>query len=68
MQPELIDYAHPCMMAEKALKELHDAMLRHDYAAAMKAGLNAMVEVRMTMNAINYMKESADELAKTQTV
>lgn len=57
MQPELIDYAHPCLMAEKALKELHEAMLRGDYAAAMKAGLTAMVEVRMTMNAVNHEKE-----------
>lgn len=68
MQPELIDYAHPCLMAEKALKELHEAMLRHDYTAAMKAGLTAMVEVRMTMNAINDMKERANGLVKAQTV
>lgn len=54
---EIVDYAHPCMMAEKALKELHNAMLEHDYDAAMKAGLAAMVEVRMTMNAINHEKE-----------
>lgn len=63
---EIVDYAYPCMMAEKALKELHNAMLNHDYATAMKAGLTAMVEVRMTMNAINHMKESANELDKTR--
>lgn len=58
----MIDYAHPCMMAEKALKELHDAMLNQDYAKAMKAGTDAMVEVRMTMNAINHMKEQNNAL------
>jgi len=65
----MIDYAHPCMMAEKALKELHDAMLNQDYARAMKAGMDAMVEVRMTMNAINHMKEQHDALRQqAQTV
>ena len=60
----MIDYAHPCMMAEKALKELHNAMLNNDYAAAMKAGMDAMVEVRMTMNAINHMKDKENALRK----
>lgn len=65
----MIDYAYPCMMAEKALKELHDAMLNQDYAKAMKAGMDAMVEVRMTMNAINHMKEQQNALRQqAQTV
>ena len=65
----MIDYAHPCMMAEKALKELHEAMLNHEYDKAMKAGMDAMVEVRMTMNAINHMKEQQNALRQqAQTV
>lgn len=65
----MIDYARPCMMAEKALKELHNAMLNNDHATAMKAGMDAMVEVRMTMNAINHMKEQQNALRKqTETV
>ena len=65
----MIDYAHPCMMAEKALKELHDAMLEQDYKRAMKAGMDAMVEVRMTMNAVNHMKEQNNALRQqTKTV
>lgn len=65
----MIDYAYPAMMAENALKELHEAMLNQDYDKAMKAGMNAMVEVRMTMNAINHMKERHDALRQqTQTV
>lgn len=68
MQPELIDYAHPCMMAEKALKDLHNAMLENDPEAAAEAGLRALAEVKLTINAINYMKEKTNELAKTQTV
>lgn len=58
---EIVDYSYPCMMAENALKQLHLAMLENDYDAAMKAGLQAMVEVRMTMNAINEMKAQHDK-------
>ena len=65
----MIDYAYPAMMAENALKELHSAMLEQDYAKAMKAVMDAMVEVRMTMNAINHMKEQHDALRQqAQTV
>jgi len=39
---EVIDYAYPCMMAEKALKELHQAMLNNDYDAALEHALTAM--------------------------
>ena len=30
----MIDYAYPCMMAEKALKELHSAMLDREFGVA----------------------------------
>lgn len=53
----IIDYAHPCMMAEQALKQLHNAMLRKDYDAALEAGMRALVEVKLTCNAIKYEKE-----------
>ena len=53
---EIIDYAYPCMMAEKALKELHDAMLHRDFARAREAALLAMVETKLTLNAINEME------------
>jgi len=52
----MIDYAYPCMMAEKALKELHDAMLHRDFARAREAALLAMVETKLTLNAINEME------------
>ena len=50
----LIDYAAPCMAAEKALKDLHNAMLERDYEKAYSKGMDALVEVRMTMNAIRH--------------
>lgn len=57
---DLIDYAMPCMKAERALKRLHDAMLRKDYDAALEAGLDAIVEVKMTYNAVLHTKEVED--------
>lgn len=50
----LVDYAAPCMAAEKALKDLHNAILERDYEKAYNKGLDALVEVRMTLNAIRH--------------
>ncbi len=54
---EVIDYAYPCMMAEKALKEVHLAMLAQDHGAAIEAAHKALVEVKMTLNSIVLMQE-----------
>jgi hypothetical protein len=53
---EIVDYAYPCMMAEKALKDLHAAMLHNDYDEAMEHALIAMAEAKLTYNAIRYAK------------
>jgi len=53
----VVDYAYPCMMAEKALKELHQAMLNNDYDAALEHALTAMAEAKLTYNAIRVAKE-----------
>ena len=53
----VIDYAYPCMMAEKALKELHQAMLNNDHDAALEHALTAMAEAKLTYNAIRVAKE-----------
>lgn len=36
---EVIDYAYPAMMAEKALKTLHEAALEKDWYAAREQAL-----------------------------
>jgi hypothetical protein len=46
------DYAYPCMMAEKALKELHEAMLMNQHRDAVEAGLRALEETVRTLEAI----------------
>ena len=58
---EIVDYAYPCMMAEKALKDLHEAMLRKHYDAAIEHAMKAMVEVKMTLNAIRHEKEQTQQ-------
>jgi DNA polymerase III delta prime subunit len=64
MQPELIDYARPTLMAEKALKEMHWAMLDNDFDRALEFALAAMAETKMAYHAIQIQKERADEQAK----
>lgn len=54
---EIVDYARPCMMAEKYLKELHEAMLDHDRDKAIENGIQAIVEIRLTISAIRHEKE-----------
>lgn len=56
-QSVLIDYAHPCLMAEKALKELHEAMLLKKYDVAIEQGIEAVTQVRLTLAAIRYEQE-----------
>lgn len=53
----IVDYARPCMMAEKALRDLHEAMLSGNYDAALKHADNAIVETRLTRIAILHQKE-----------
>lgn len=56
---EVIDYAYPAMMAENAMKELHNAMLRKDYAEAQRQGGRAVIEVMAALRAIQHMQENA---------
>jgi hypothetical protein len=53
----LIDYARPCMMAEKALKNAHDAMLDRDYDVALGESLAAIAEAKMMYNSIKHQME-----------
>lgn len=53
----ITDYAYPTMMAERSLKDLHNAMLENRHDDALLAALNAIVEVRMAIAAIKDMKE-----------
>lgn len=53
----VVDYAYPCMMAEKALRNLHAKMLEGKYDEAVTAGIEALADVRLTIQAIKDMQE-----------
>ena len=53
----VVDYAYPCMMAERALKNLHNAMLERNYEQALEQALVAITETKLTLNAIRHEKE-----------
>jgi len=55
---ELIDYAHPLMMAERALKKAHDYLLDCDYDLAMDQLKLAIVEARRASIATLHIKEN----------
>ena len=68
-QETLIDYAHPMMMCEKAMKKAHDYLLEGDYVLAMDQLTLAMVEAKMALNSVRHMLEQQDALRQqTQTV
>ena len=45
------------MMAEKALKELHEAMLARRFEDARQAALRCMVECRIAYHSVRVMEE-----------
>ena len=57
----MIDYAYPCMMAEKALKSAHDKVLHGDLDGAIEEALNAMSEAKLLVNALRHMKQVKEE-------
>jgi hypothetical protein len=59
---ELIDYAHPMMMAEKHLKVAHDFLLSKQEEAAIEELYKAVVEVRMAIHSITHTKEQVNAI------
>lgn len=58
---EIVDYARPTMMAERALRELHEAMLSRDYETALER-CNAVREIT------EEIKVAIEHEAKSQMV
>jgi len=54
----IIDYAYPMMMAEKALKNAHNALLERDTDVALGELIQAIVEVKLAINCIKLMEEN----------
>jgi hypothetical protein len=53
----MIDYAYPTMMAEKALKDLHNAMLDKKYAEALKLAMDAAMQIKDIQFAVVHEME-----------
>lgn len=58
---EIIDYAKPCMDAEKALKDAHDAVLDGKFDEAMTKTMDAVINARLMYNALRHMKEKNEK-------
>lgn len=57
---DLIDYAHPLMMAERALKKAHDYLLNRDYELALDQLKLAIIETRAASAATLHIQEKSD--------
>ncbi len=53
----IVDYAKPCMDAEKALKDAHNAALEKNFDAAMTHTMEAIIAVRLMYGALRHMGE-----------
>lgn len=53
----IVDYAKPCMDAEKALKDAHNAVLEHDLDLALTKTMDAVISARLMYGALRHMKE-----------
>lgn len=58
----MIDYAYPCMMAENALKDLHNAAIEGRLEEAKEHALEAVTQARLTYQALSHMTSSLADL------
>jgi hypothetical protein len=53
----IVDYAHPAMMAEQALHELHLAATDRKYDVAIDKTIELIVQSRLILNSLRHMQE-----------
>jgi len=53
----IVDYAKPCMDAEKALRDAHNAVLEQDLELAMTKAMDAVICARLLYGALRHMKD-----------
>ena len=56
----MIDYAYPCMMAERALKNLHNAAIEGRLDEAKEHAMTALAEVRLTYQSLQHMTQISE--------
>ena len=62
MIEQVIDYAHPMMMVEKAMKKAHDYLLDEDYILALDQINLAIVEARIARVSIIHIMEKQNAI------
>lgn len=53
----IVDYAKPCMEAEKALRDAHNAVLEQNLELAMTRTMDAVICARLMYGSLRDMKE-----------
>jgi hypothetical protein len=61
MTEQIIDYALPCMKAEKNLKDAHNAFLEQNLDSALTYTMEAIINVRLMYSALRYTKEQREK-------
>jgi hypothetical protein len=64
MTDQIVDYAYPCMVAERTLKDVHNAVLRGNIDEAISLSMRATAECRLLTVALKEMKERENALYK----
>jgi hypothetical protein len=57
----IVDYAKPCMDAEKALKDAHNAVLDGKLELAMTKAMDAIIAARLMYGALRHMREQNEK-------
>ena len=57
IEDTIVDYAYPCMMAEKAVKNIHEAALHNRIDEAIESATIGISELRLALAALKIMKE-----------
>lgn len=58
MTEQIIDYALPCMKAEQALKDAHNAFLEKKLDNALTHTMDAIINARLMYAALRHAKEN----------
>jgi len=53
----IIDYAKPCIDAEKALRDAHNAVLENNLDLALTKTMDAVISARLMYSSLRHMKE-----------
>ena len=61
MIEQIIDYALPCMNAEKNLKDAHYAFLNQNLDSALTHTMDAIINVRLMYAALRHIKEKREQ-------